>query len=265
MLPKFEDPTTLKFINGKFVLATNDPKNPVQLIRQIHKDDTSKVVIYLANGVSYEDHIESLEDLIEISGNKAYEVTVEYEISLAIYEGCSPKAIERAFKKFLTFDCTFKPDFYLQTNKMIQQRIRPARMDVDLPFVKRHDDFKSQNGTITFTYLVIAPPQHISEIFECGDAGIEDTLTSRIRQEFREVSGIGISGRNFVQRSTQNADLADILLEMKEYDLEYELIVRTEDKSVAIHNPKDIDKVVSFFDQGDIIITPTDDEEEDDD
>lgn len=248
MVPEFEDPTTLKFVNGKFVLATNDPKNPVQLIRQLHKNDTSKVVIYLANGISYEDSIDSLEDLIDISGNKAFEVVLNFEISISVYDTASVETIEKLFSKFLNFNCMLKHDFYLQTSKMIPHRITPISMESQLVFSERDGEFRPGSGEISISYLVISPPQFIEEIISYEN-GVEKTIESLIRRRVCEVGGIGVSGRNSTGSSITKANISEAIVEMKSHNVEYTLTVsnRSNNSEVSVSKIEDIKKVVSFF------------------
>lgn len=251
MVPQFEDPTTLKFVNGKFVLATNDPKNPVQLIRQLHKDDTTKVVIYLTNGVSYEDTIESLEDLIEISGNKAFEVVLEFEISGRVYEEATAENVEKAFSKFFTFNCGFDQSYYLQTSKMIPTRIRPVAMATDLEVHEKENvdgDIRLGTSRILLTYLLISPPQFVKDIVH-GDGGVVETLTTWIRNQICSVNGVSFDGRNHLETTITAENLADAIIEMKDFNTEYTLSIvnTTKEKAVFCAKGEDMKEIVSFF------------------
>lgn len=251
MIPQFEDPTTLKFVNGKFVLATNDPKNPVQLIRQLHKDDTTKVVIYLTNGVSYEDTIESLEDLIEISGNKAFEVVAEFAISGRVYEEASAENIEKAFSKFFNFNGCFDQNYYLHTNKMIPTRLRLVSMETDLEVYEREDldgDFRFGTSVVRFTYLLISPPQFVKDIVH-SEGGLVETLTSWIRNQICSVKGVSFDGRNHLETTISTENLADTIDEIKNLYAEYTLSIvnSTREKAVFCVKVEDMKEIVSFF------------------
>lgn len=82
----FKDPIQIKFVLGKFVIATNDEKNPVRLVRQLKTGDETKVSISLANGETYTDTVGALADLVSMTSNMAWEVsvTVIYDVGIEV-------------------------------------------------------------------------------------------------------------------------------------------------------------------------------------
>lgn len=55
------DPACVKFVNGKFILSTNDKSNPIQIVRQIEKGNDNDVIIHLSDGTRFEDRICNLD------------------------------------------------------------------------------------------------------------------------------------------------------------------------------------------------------------
>lgn len=250
MKTQYEDKAALTFINKKFILANNDPKNPVSIVRQTHKGDSTRVTVYLSNGESFEDTIESLEDLIEISGNKAYHVTLFYDISVNVYEDASKENIEKAFAKFFDFSLGFNADgSYLPINQMIKRRLVPVSLFACLTMRGEDLEFSTSNGTIEISYYLISPPSCIQDIVRDGEDSMVDNLTCWIRNCFSDISGVSFSGRNFADYSIEETDITEVLECCNEDDVDRTVVIghATKKISVTARSKGEVKKLVSFF------------------
>ena len=57
----------VKFINNKFILATNDPTNPIQIVRQLSSDERN-VQVTLSSGEHFEEYLDSHTELVALTG-----------------------------------------------------------------------------------------------------------------------------------------------------------------------------------------------------
>ena len=250
MKTQYEDKSTLTFINKKFILANNDPKNPVSIVRQTNKGDSTRVTVYLSNGKSFEDTIESLEDLIEISGNKAYNVTLFYDLTINVYEEASKENIEKAFTKFFSFGLEFKDEGeYLPVNQMIKRRLIPNNFFAILTMRGEDLEFSTSTGSIEISYYIISPPSCIQDIANLGEGSMSDAITGWIRNHFSDVSGVSFSNRNFSGCSIEETDISEALECAGADCINRTVLVEhaTKKISVVARKSSEVKKLVSFF------------------
>jgi hypothetical protein len=122
-------------------------------------------------------------------------------------------------------------------------------MESELVFYERDGDFRAGPSKISFSYLVISPPQHISSIVS-GKNGMEESIVSWLRSQINDVSGISVSGRNTMCSEINKANLAETVKEMKiSNEAEYSLSVSNKSNNSEAYSAgiESIDKIVSFF------------------
>lgn len=203
MVPKFDDPAQLKIVNGKFILATNDPTNPVSLIRQKTAGNDTSVIITLSNGDSYDDTIQSVQQLVEVTSNKKWGINIEVEFELHTY-GAGHNIltnINNALIRVLTYSYCPTDNYYLPTNHMIPKRFSLDQFTTHLDFCSRSDYIRG-SGLTTLSYSVISPPEHISAITDL----IAESLIVDFRQNIRGAPGLTIDGRNIKSRTVTESD-----------------------------------------------------------
>ena len=250
MKTQYEDKSTLTFINKKFILANNDPKNPVSIVRQTNKGDSTRVTVYLSNGESFEDTIESLEDLIEISGNKAYNVTLFYDLAINVYEEASKENIEKAFAKFFSFGLEFKDEGeYLPVNQMIKRRLIPNNFFASLTMRGEDLEFSTSSGSIEISYYIISPPNCIQDIVSLGEDSMSDAITGWIRKHFSDISGVSFSNRNYSECSIEEADISEAIECAAAGSIDRTVLVEHAAKEISVTARKssEVKKLVSFF------------------
>lgn len=247
MKTQYEDKSVLTFVNKKFILANNDPNSPVRIVRQTHKNDSTKVTVYLSNGESFEDTIETLEDLIDISGNKAYRVTLFFDICLSIYKDATSSSIEKALMQFFSFNFEFNNDGnYLPTNQMIKRRVIPLGLFAALIMTGEGDNFRTADGKLQISYYVISPPEHINDIVKDGDESMADSITSWIRRSFSDFTGVSFSGRNYSDCLIDEVDISTTANNAIE-TCKVKIAHATQKKSVIASNEDEIKNLVTFF------------------
>ncbi len=217
-MPMFKDPATIKFVAKKFVMSTNDVDNPISVVRQIHKDDTGKIEIFLTNGKSYTDEIDTLSDLISITSNKAFLVTIKLssQLTISFDHKLSEKDLKAqvlaAFTNYIRFDPEINPKYYFEPNKMFPRRVIPKSVSTNLKGHTRFQEYRSNQeaffaGITTFSFYVICPEDHIYDL--------EDSLEEIICQRFRHLlDGRGVavySGRNLEGQCIDEVEMEEAL------------------------------------------------------
>lgn len=213
MEPKFQDPACIKFINGKFVLATNDPSNPVALVRQKTKGIETDVLVTLSNGETYEDTISSISHLVEVTSNKGWAVAIELSVCLVVYTDShvGRAALISKTQKLLNtihaYQHTPNSEYYLPVSRMIPQRIVPLSVSSDITFAQ-YDDRIRGSGKVAFEFAVISPAKHITEL--------ADELSTNLVNSFRgttqfNTGGIEVCDRNVIGTNTEEYDLDRVL------------------------------------------------------
>ncbi len=198
MIPLFDDPAELKFVNGKFILSTNDPKNPVRTIRQLEKNNTNSVVISMTDGQLYDDRLETLQDLISTTSNRAWDCTIMCTFGFAVYGSEKDPSIfisqiSEAVKSLKKFQ--FKSDqYFLKTSRMIPERILYQGIQI---FIGDFRDVSwsrvySSGGKILFKFTLISPPDPIGEILE----EMRKDFQCKFRDYTNAIPGVYFDDRN---------------------------------------------------------------------
>lgn len=206
-MPLFKDPATIKFVAKKFILSTNDPDNPISTIRQVHPNDTGKIEVFLTNGKSYLDEIDTLSDLISITSNKAFLVTVKVdsEMTICFADRYSDKELKEkvlgAFTAYTELDPAINEKYYFEPNKMFPRRVIPKSVSTNISGKTRWHSYSSNQevffrGTTTFSYYVICPESDLDELTE----SLGEIMVGRVRN--------GLSGNCVASYSGRNLDSA---------------------------------------------------------
>lgn len=214
----FKDPATIKFVAKKFILSTNDPDNPISTIRQIHPNDTGKIEIFLTNGKSYVDEIDTLSDLISITSNKAFlvKIGVSSEITFSFCHDLSEKEMKGnildAFAKYAEFDPEINPKYYFEPNEMFPRRVIPKSISTNLNGRTRWQSYSSNqevflSGTTTFSFYVICPECNIDEIEE----SLAEIMLGRVRSTLNGNRSVCFSGRNSDKSSNHEVEMEEAL------------------------------------------------------
>lgn len=214
----FKDPATIKFVAKKFILSTNDPDNPISVVRQIHPDDTGKIEIFLTNGKSYTDDIDTLSDLISITSNKAFLVTIEIasELLISYAAGLSDAEMKSnilaAFSAYLGFDPEINPKYFFEPNKMFPRRVIPKSISTSLKGRTRWDSYSSNqevffNGITTFSFYVICPEDNIDDV----KTELGEIMVRRLRETLHGRKMTAYSGRNLERRNAEEVEMEEAL------------------------------------------------------
>ena len=209
MDPKYEDPAEIKFINKKFILATNDKKNPIQMVRQIKAGDENNVLVSLSNGETYQEYFDSIQDLISVTSNKAWNVVVHLQFAFRAYgDYDDPKIAEAAFERATNalFSFSYSPtgNYYLPENRMIPQRFKFSEYYYDFTLNPGRDgDLYTSNESAELSLTFISPADQVDKILE--------ELTEDLLGSFMSFTN-GISGVNFSGRSISH-DCCEISLD----------------------------------------------------
>ena len=169
MNPKYEDPAEIKFINKKFILATNDPKNPVQMVRQMAAGDDSNVTISLSNGETYKEYFESLQDLISVTSNRAWSCALTCTFHFRAYGNNDDRqAVQRSLDNALTALQAFSycpiGKYYLSENRMIPRRFTFTEFYYDVTLNPSKDgDIYTSEGVMEIQFSLISPPELVEK------------------------------------------------------------------------------------------------------
>ena len=217
-MPMFTDPATIKFVAKKFILATNDPKNPISAIRQIEASDTGKIQIFLTNGNSYQDEIDTLSDLISITSNKAFLVTLQFVSTLVLsYSKDLDEELKDEFvyelAKYFEIDPELNEKYYYEPSKMIPRRVIPKSVSTNLKGYPRWSSYESHqefylSGTTTVKFYVICPERDINEL----EDSLGEILTQRFRESLKSSKTSNFSGRNLDCVNHCEVELEEALL-----------------------------------------------------
>lgn len=214
----FKDPATIKFVARKFILSTNDPDNPISVVRQIHPDDTGKIEIFLTNGKSYTDDIDTLSDLISITSNKAFLVTIEIASELLISHAANAADAEMksnilaAFSSYFGFDPEINPKYFFEPSKMFPRRVIPKSISTNLKGRTRWDSYSSNqevffNGTTAFSFYVICPEDNIKDV----KAELAEIMVRRLRETLHGRKMTAYSGRNLERSNAEEVEMEEAI------------------------------------------------------
>jgi hypothetical protein len=217
MVPKYHDPAQIRFINSKFLLATNDESNPVRLARQITADNEHDVAITLQTGEVYTDTINSVHDLIALTSNQAWVCTLEVEFSLK-------SSVQDELISSLMTICNLNwasevqhIDPYLITHRMIPQRTTISSQFLTVGLEYGDGDWftgwKTVGAVLLLNVTVISPAQFI--------AGITSDMGSWVCNRFRKLTSridtptLSISSRNLIHSGYEKLSLVEGVDTMK--------------------------------------------------
>lgn len=219
MTPLFDDPATLKVVMGKFLLATNDPSNPVRSVRQIaNNGSTGDVVVTLQSGETYTDSFTDVTDLLSITSNQAWDVTISLDFTISTTIDSVDSAEIFAADLFNCLDsvrnAVTHTNFpkYLPEHQLVPRRItcKSIQLDCTLTGRVRHDyseplpHIHSKDECLSVTYTVISPPDVINDITE----DLMERVETALRTYGRSRGHVIVSGRNVSGRNTIQADMA---------------------------------------------------------
>lgn len=244
MHPKFYDPAEIKFVNNKFILATNDKNNPIQMVRQLEKDNVNKVLISLSNGESYQDNIESLQDLIAITSNEAWNVVFNFGFYLSIYEK-ENSTDEKTWETFNSIAKTlsnvqgdvrcFDTGKYIKENKMIPKRMAVTGSGFEFLSQNVTGDLRDIDRLRTFGDVgvtLICPRNIVEDIVKEIEQELESAFIS-ITDGSLAPKGAGFRFQE-VNAIIESMDLAEGIKYIKNSNnpIDEEILVRLESKEV---------------------------------
>ena len=198
MDPKYEDPAEIKFINKKFILATNDKKNPIQMVRQLYAGDENNVMISLSNGETYQEYFDSLQDLISVTSNKAWQVVINLQYSFRAYGDVNdPNVVAKAFDKATSalFSYSYDPlgKYYLPENRMIPRRFAFSEYYYDFDLNPGRDgDIYTSNESSEISFILFAPTDQVRDILK----ELIDDILPNFMSFTNNISGVNFSGRS---------------------------------------------------------------------
>lgn len=234
-MPKFHDPACIKFINGKFILATNDAANPISLVRQKAKSNETDVVVTLTTGEMYDDTIESITRLVEVTSNKGWMVTIEMSVTAIVYTDAVDRevSITRLHKILHTlhgYKHTPNSEYYLPVSRMIPDRIVPISVLHDMTFTERYGRVRGV-GTISFDFVVISPQQCIDELVEALAENVSDGVRSATQFN---IGGIEVGDRNVTNTIIDECDLGYVLDLVLTTEVDHAMSVSADGKSCEL-------------------------------
>lgn len=207
------DKSRVKFVNGKFILSTNDKSNPVQLVRQKESGNDHDVVIHLSDGSQFDDRIENFKNLVDLTTNKlfGFKYTIhanaskyaahhqDIELNGDEFADARQELVDNELDKFnqsiikLIFDTPRVYEIFSSDDTIVKpsERVWYQHVDVNLKKFTMPRVAESKYGgvnfehvwsdiTVSFFCVVLCPLEHIDEIRELvHDLVYEELCRSR--------------------------------------------------------------------------------------
>ena len=245
MNPKYEDPAEIKFINKKFILATNDKKNPVQMVRQMSAGDDSNVMVSLSNGDTYKEYFDSLQDLISVTSNRAWTCTITCTFHFRAYGNNDHETVQHNLDKALTALQAFSyypvGKYYLSENRMIPRRLTFTEFYYDLTLnAGRDGDIYTSEGVAEIQFSLIAPPETVEKITDEVREDIERTF----RSHTGNMGGVSFGDRNATSEYSEDS-LDEAIELMKAEEKPDKAIIVTVAEKRECYAPSTLKKIVS--------------------
>lgn len=243
MVSKFKDPACIKFINGRFILATNDPVNPITLVRQKTKGIDTDVIVTLSTGEMYDDVIDSISQLIEVTSNKGWLISIDTNVDIVIdiNGGYDLSRIVHGTQMILRTlsDYDYVPDneYYLPVSEMIPNRVSLQSVSSNLEFFF-HNDRICGTEIMTTNYAILSPDNCIEDIAK----ELADNLLASFRQSTNiNVGCITASRHSIISIDIVNCDLDCALGLMSPTSVPKTMVVNVEGQTGTI-DYKDINR-----------------------